>query len=377
MERIFSAEDKVYRKLRASKHLEKSDVDSLNQSQIASAATKALISRIKNRKSIDIQLMRKYLEDSCILTTAQEIWNSGTQESRNHIENQLGPLIRDLSRKYVDKMEQGFKPFVGLCGTHSLREASASVALIRETGFNLDGKHVPMMGFQVSYKSLYRGFSESNMRVPHIAALPKMLEVTRPYVFTTLHYFAENDYSIYYDIEKLLDVCGRDHQHLVGGIQFNNVWPNHEHLMRIKEDHPSIAMILPLLPKAVEGKSNEQIVEAIAKHYSFVDYITIDGSGGRGIELNIPYAADLFKSLRSNFGKQVIIFAGGFTAENVKERATRLKVAVGDNNFGIDAEGGLRERVGDKYGEDKLDFRKVKGYLRAASDIFLHQNGSQ
>ncbi len=62
-------------------------------------------------------------------------------------------------------------------------------------------------------------------------------------------------------------------------------------------------------------------------------------------------------------------FAGGFNGENVEGRLRELVLALFHEDFCIDAEGGLRDKLTGAYGDDLLNRGKVRSYLQEASRV--------
>lgn len=261
-------------------------------------------------------------------------------------------------------MVSEFRPYLEGSGISTVKYARAISPLMRAIG--TESTHIPMMGFRVSHESLYKGFSESDSRLPRIARLPRILEVARPGVLTTLHYTSEKDYSIAYDIYILLKVGEIYSRGLVGGIQFGNVWPGVEQVAKVREWYQDLALILTLGPAAVDGMSKEQISKKVSKEYGFVNYIMINSSVNAGTGLNIEYSTDLYNALKSTGIASTIGFTDGFSGGNVREKLTKIKGAVGTNYFCVSTD--LNERIVHEKGKELLDLDGVKGYLRNSSE---------
>lgn len=65
------------------------------------------------------------------------------------------------------------KPYICLSNVSSLKEVRRVLPLLRDSGFKMDGDHIPMMSFRVSDESLYSGFSEKDHRMPPLMSLPE------------------------------------------------------------------------------------------------------------------------------------------------------------------------------------------------------------
>jgi phosphoribosylanthranilate isomerase len=271
------------------------------------------------------------------------------------------------------------KDYVGVCGVASVEEAKDVRALVRKSGFTMETEHVPMMGFQVSWKSLAFGFSEGNRRVPKIKELPAILEVVRAEVFPTIHYYTKNRERLVDEISSVLDMEEIYKRKLVEGVQINLVWPSQEEVKAIKEKYPELKIILSVSPKTTEGMTMNQVAERLVAGYSNVDYLILDASGGRGIVFDPSEMIKTYATLKDHGVTSKIVFSGGLGGDNVKERLALLENAAGTKKFSIDAEGGLRDKImidgkpAEGYGADTLSFAKVEAYLKGASEMLLRK----
>lgn len=121
--------------------------------------------------------------------------------------------------------------------------------------------------------------------------------------------------------------------------------------------------------KAMEGKSSKQIAQGIEKYKDSIDYVLIDPSGGRGIPFDLESSVKIYSEIKNCCPDLTIGFAGGFTGENVASRLKDIIQRIGTDEFCIDAEGGLRDKITSKYGDDILNIHKVESYLKAAHSI--------
>ncbi len=63
-------------------------------------------------------------------------------------------------------------------------------------------------------------------------------------------------------------------------------------------------------------------------------------------------------------------FGGGFTGENIIPRSSELVKEIGNNGFSLDAEGGLRDKLSEDYGNDLYNPEKVRHYIQQAAKVF-------
>jgi hypothetical protein len=147
------------------------------------------------------------------------------------------------------------------------------------------------------------------------------------------------------------------------------VWPDRDEVRMIKEQFPEMQIVFQASHKAMEGKKPKEISKMIKGYGDTISYVLIDPSGGRGLEFNIDSSINLYSELREKMPGVTIGFAGGFTGDNVSERARELEWRIGTSDFCIDAEGGLRDRVTEEYGDDILNIKKVRDYLQSSSVV--------
>ncbi len=254
------------------------------------------------------------------------------------------------------------KPYIGVTGVASKEEVGTVCKMFSKAGFSMGTKHVPMLGFLVSYETL-NGENATGTKYPPVASLPELLREASPSVFTTIHYRSRQPDTLSDQVGKLFDGIYEDG--LCRAIQFNIVWPDLKEIGKIKKRFPDMQIILQASDKAMAGKSPREVAEAIVGYGDLLDYCLIDPSGGRGIEFDLEKSLAIYLELRRAIPDLTIGFAGGFTGESVATRLGIIAERVGDN-FCIDAEGGLRDK-------NSLSVDKVEAYLEGASEFFRKQ----
>ncbi len=270
-------------------------------------------------------------------------------------------------------MPQTSKNYVGVSGVASVEEAKSVASLARNAGFSMGSEHVPMIGLQASYKSLKYGFSEGNRRVPHMDMLAPILSAVRRDTFPTIHYYTKEPERLVDELTALLKYDGIYKADLVGGIQINRVWPTEHQMWELKNRFHGMKITLQM-SKAVTGEMTDaQVAEKLAKEYKDVDYILLDSSHGKGVEFDQEGVVSTYETFRNGGVRSRMVIAGGFTGSNVKEKTLWLRGALGSTDFSIDAEGGLRDKLGEEYGNDVMNLDKVKDYLNGAAGILLAQ----
>ncbi len=271
-------------------------------------------------------------------------------------------------------MPQISKNYVGVSGVASVEEAKEVVRLAKKAGFSVKSGHILMIGLQASYNSLNYGLSAGNMRVPHLDMLSPILSTAKGDAFTTIHYYTKWPERLVDELAVLLRHNGIYEAGLLGGVQINGVWPTKHQILEINNMFPHIKIILQMSKMVTGGLTDAQVAEKLAGEYENVDYILLDSSYGRGIEFDQEGVASMYKTLRDGGVRSGIVIAGGLTGANVGEKARWLREALRSTDFSIDSESGLRDRLGEGYGNDVLNLEKVKRYLDESANVFLKRN---
>lgn len=256
------------------------------------------------------------------------------------------------------------KPYVGVTGSISIREVSDVCTTFQSLGFSLASNSMPMIGFLVSYKTL-NGIPNQNRRYPSIALLAPLLSVVPGNVFTTIHYNTREVKTLADQVSKLFEVIYE--QRLCRAIQLNIPWPDLDQVETIKEKYPEIKIIFQASHNMLENTSPRALSLGIRIYGNTLSYVLIDPSGGRGDPFDIDRSLDIYHEINAECPELTVGFAGGFNGENTRSRLVELVTRTGERAFSIDAEGGLRDKITDRYGDDLLNIRKVREYLQAAS----------
>ncbi|MBU1623370.1 MAG: hypothetical protein KJ597_07400, partial [Nanoarchaeota archaeon] len=208
------------------------------------------------------------------------------------------------------------KPYLGITGPVNINETRAICKEFSEVGFSMEGIHIPMLGFLVSYKTLNQKTTE-NKRYPPVNTLPELLQATEGKVLTMIHYNSR-EASLSNQVAQVFD--GIYENGLCRAIQLNIVWPEIGQVARIKEQHPEMQIVFQASHKAMDGKNLIQIAQGIKAYGDSLSYVLIDPSGGRGIPFDLESSVAIYLELREKCPDLTIGFAGGFTGENVAPR---------------------------------------------------------
>lgn len=255
------------------------------------------------------------------------------------------------------------KPYVGITAVTSAAEAKAVANLFEKVGFEKTESHMPMIGVLMSYKTLEG--KETNPRYPDKYDIPLILNAAKKRTFATIHYDSKNTERLSREIDVVLDIADWQCE----GIQINQVWPSGSEIKRIKDEYPDIKLILGISQR--EGVSIDEMVSRVVSNYSCVDYLLIDNSRGRGIEMDVEQTAELYKKLRRAGVTATMGCAGGLSGENVYDLVCRLKNRLGTEKFSIDAQVRLRDKLSNMKDDDILNTQKALAYLEGAAKALL------
>jgi len=253
------------------------------------------------------------------------------------------------------------KPYVGVTGCVTKPEVMNVLDKFSDAGY-CGASHEPMTGFLVSYKTL-NGRHTSNRRYPGICRLPDLVKAS--YAFNMVHY---NSRELNTLAEQVINIFNGIYPKC-HALQLNIPWPDPRQLELIKNEFTDMEIVFQASRKVTAGKSAALIADCVAVYGDLVDYVLIDPSGGQGKPFDLERSLSIYSELRSRTPELTIGFAGGFTGDNVAERLELIIDRLGESSFCIDAEGGLRNKVTDAYGDDLLDIEKVGAYVHGSSRI--------
>lgn len=255
-------------------------------------------------------------------------------------------------------------PYVGITGPVTVQETKDICREFFSADYNMLTPHIPMIGFLVSLKTL-RGEATQNRRYPSVQKLPELLRATDKRVLTMIHYNSKETESLSAQVEQVFD--GIYDTGLCRAIQLNIVWPDVAHVNKIKEKHPGMQIVFQASQKVLDGKTPDELAAGIKAYGDAISYVLIDPSGGRGMPFDLESSVAIYSELKNQCPNLIVGFAGGFTGENVAPRLRDILQRIGASDFCIDAEGGLRDKITQEYGDDLLNIEKVRSYLQSAS----------
>ena len=270
------------------------------------------------------------------------------------------------------------KSYIGITGPVNNREVEDICREFSEAGYSESSKHIPMLGFLVSYKTL-NNLPTKNKKYPSIEKIPQLLTEAGKGIFTTLHYNTPEE-KIDRLVEQVKTLFDKIYQeNLCRGIQLNIKSLPVKQVQKIKEYFSEMKIIFQANKSVTFQKTPSQIADYINDYGNLLSYVLIDPSGGEGLNFNIKTSVDIFNEIRNKNPDLAIGFAGGLSGKNVKKIILGLKSRLNHDNFSIDAESGLRDNHKcrmyeyhkyDNNSSDILNIGKVKDYLQSSSLVF-------
>ncbi len=251
------------------------------------------------------------------------------------------------------------RPYVGITGPVSVLETRALCEEFAKADYSMESPHIPMIGFLVSYKTL-NGESVKNRRYPPVDLLPALLHESSGKVLNMIHYNSRDTGTLSCQVAKIFN--GTYEEDLCRALQLNIAWPDVRQVEKMREKYPDMQIVFQASDKVMRGKTPNQIAWGIKDYNDLVDYVLIDPSEGRGESFDLESSIAVYSELREQCPGLTIGFAGGFTGENVALKSREIIRRTGEDCFCTDAEGGVRDKVG-----DDLNLVKFGRYLWAAS----------
>lgn len=260
------------------------------------------------------------------------------------------------------------KPYIGITGPTTRTEVGHILDTFEANGFDREQGHEPMIGFLVALKSL-QGNSMTNRRYPDFSSLPSLLEATGDYSFNTIHY---NSRELSTLGDQLVGVFGQGvyEDDLSRAVQINIPWPPIDELRRARIKLPDLKYIIQLSSSALRDRSPREVADLLATYGELAHYTLIDPSGGQGIPFEPETVLPYYEAIKDRLPDLTVGLAGGFSGENVVERVNQIIGLIGTDEFSIDAEGALRDKVTDTPGDDIYNPEKVELFITQSAKVF-------
>ena len=250
------------------------------------------------------------------------------------------------------------KPYIGVTGVVSNNEVLSIINEFESAYYDMNSSHIPMIGFLVSFKTLNEK-PTSNKRYPKFSQLNSLIEIAQEKALPIIHYNSKEP-----NLSEQIEKCFKEiyPSRLCKTLQLNIPYPDKRELLKIKRKMSDLKIVFQASSKIIDNKNTKEVAKKIKEYSSTIDHILIHPSGGTGKEFNLENSINIYQELKNQISDITIGFAGGFTGDNVVKRVSKLIDILGDSNFSIDAESGLRNKLSFVYGNDILNINKVRYY---------------
>ena len=251
-------------------------------------------------------------------------------------------------------------PIVSVSAVTTSKEVRGIASVFSENEFSLDSTHIPAIGFLVSKDPPEKRPLDME-RYASIDQLPALLEEANGKTLRIIHFESGSTESIGVDIIGLLQQANNKCDALQLNVEFNDSLL--AELSHIKEHDSSLSIILQLRSSLIDENEASTVAKTIKNVVPFIDGVLIDASCGKGLQLDVAKASQLYTALQEQYPQLGIGFAGGLSGDNLHEIIQSLTNNLSTQEFSIDAESQLREAEG------TISLEKVGAYIRAASSL--------
>lgn len=259
--------------------------------------------------------------------------------------------------------------YVSVTGGISKEEVEAISKEFQDAGFSKDSKYFPSIGFLVSEKTLY-GEKTQNLRFAEFKDVPYLIDIAKEATVPIIHYNTRNRDALAAEVKEVMQEVYDDN--LCRHLQLNVIWPHISEVKKIKKHFKDMSITLQISHKSMMGLHIDEIANKVSSYKDSLDYVLIDPSKGRGIEFDPEDSVKLYQEIKSLRPKYSIVLAGGLDGDNVEDMLIEVIQELEHNDFSIDAEGRLRDKINDDFfGNDILNIEKVRRYLQGAARILL------
>lgn len=216
------------------------------------------------------------------------------------------------------------------------------------------------LGFCSSYKRLV----DKTKRGTHSPALVDIIGLMnalerRNKDKIILHYSPSNYINFYDEVCSLLEF---DHiRNYIDILFITGIYPNPNDIKRIKQRYGNIDITVQLPLYRMQNTSFPIICKKLLEYEKYVDYVSIDNSGGKGIENDVDYSIQLINYMKK-YDRLKWFIAGGVYGGNAKDIIEKVFLATSEC-VSIDAESRLRY-------EGKLSLNKVTDYVLNANAAY-------
>jgi hypothetical protein len=263
------------------------------------------------------------------------------------------------------------QPYIGIVGVTNPSEAVIAASIIEEY-LPRQHSHIGQIGVQVNDKSLGCEVTPINRRLPKVTHIPEMFDCAsriHDRVFNVIHFTTKKPDTLFESVRKLMSIGNMYTDRLCQGIQFNGGFDRVKkaELEKISDAYPDLKIIMQIPESDISSFRFEAIAHELGELEEYLDYVLIDPSGGLGKVMDVSRSVSLAKKIKAATIDLSLGFTGGFRGDNAQPIIFEIQELFGVRLFSVDAEGALRDRRGDGYGND--DFNGDKG-------IFFFKNAA-
>ncbi len=261
------------------------------------------------------------------------------------------------------------KRYIGITGAADIEEVKVIVQEFNKAGYDMNSFHIPMLGFLVTSRSLqYRSESPDSKRkrYPPFNDLEDMLIWVEGKALAMIHYCPGTNLFLKDEIDQMLE--GFYSTGLCRAIQLNIDCPNEDAVNHIKSTYSDLLIVFQLR-KSMIKKSAKDTVDALNNYYhgpfdEYFDYVLIDPSGGQGTPFDTRKSVKLYKELKDRYPDLIVGFAGGLAGQDCEQRLTKIVDMLGNKDFCIDSESGVRDSK-----DDTLDTSELEKHLQEVARV--------
>ncbi len=252
--------------------------------------------------------------------------------------------------------------YISVTAGKDAKEVNAVLSEFQKAGYSLCQEYIPVIGILISEKTL-KGIKPRNFRFAAFAEIPSLLSMVDGKAIPIIHYNTKNLDTLFEQVSIVFEST-YNHCKLV---QLNTTFPDVSQLERIRERFGELRISLQVDYRRMDL---DQIADKVVSYGNCLDYVLIDPSRGRGDMFDIEYSTSLYLRIKDKKPDYGIVFAGGFSGDNIEEVLSKIIGRIQTKDFSICAEGRLRDKVSDEHwGMDVLNIEKVRKYLQAARKI--------
>lgn len=176
-----------------------------------------------------------------------------------------------------------------------------------------------------------------------------------------LHYSPSNYINFYDEVCNLMEYDNI--KNYINILFITGIWPNLCDVKKIKQRYSNIDITIQLPLYRMDDLSISIVGNKLLEYEGCVEYVSIDNSGGRGIENNVDYSIQLINYMKKYDSRLKWFIAGGAYGRNVKNIIEKVFLGTSEC-ISIDAESRLRH-------EGKLALEKVAEYVINANVAYM------